>query len=257
MKLNLKKPIIFFDLETTGINVGSDRIVELTYLKIEPNGAETVKTIRINPEMHISEEASEIHGIYDDDVKNCPTFGEVAKNLVKEIEGCDLAGYNSSKFDIPLLAEEFLRVNVDIDLKKHKFVDSMMIFYKMEQRTLSAAYKFYCNKELENAHSSEADTRATYEILLAQLEKYDELENSVDFLAKFSEQNQNVDYMGRIIYDEKGREIFNFGRYKGMVVEDVFKKDPSYYSWMMQGDFPLYTKKVITNIKLREKFNGK
>ena len=254
MKLNLKKPIVFFDLETTGMNVGTDRIVELTYLKVEPNGTETIKTIRINPEMPISEEASKVHGIYYEDVKDCPTFGEVAKNFAKDIEGCDLAGYNSSKFDIPLLAEEFLRVDVDIDLKKHNFIDSMVIFYKMEQRTLSAAYKFYCDKELENAHSSEADTRATYEILLAQLEKYNELENSVDFLAKFSEQNQNVDYMGRIIYNEKGVEIFNFGRYKGMIVADVFRRDPSYYAWMMQGDFPRYTKKVITNIKLRGKF---
>ena len=252
MKLNLKKPIVFFDLETTGINVGTDRIVELTYLKVEPNGTETQKTIRINPEMPISEKASQFHGIYDEDVKDCPTFGEIAKNLAKDIEGCDLAGYNSSKFDIPLLAEEFLRVDVDIDLKKHQFIDSMVIFYKMEQRTLSAAYKFYCDKDLENAHSSEADTRATYEILLAQLEKYDELENSVDFLAKFSEQNQNVDYMGRVIYNEKEVEIFNFGRYKGCVVADVFRKDPSYYAWMMQGDFPLYTKKVITNIRLRK-----
>jgi len=254
MKLNLKRPIVFFDLETTGMNVGTDRIVELTYLKVEPNGMETAKTIRINPEMPIPEFASKIHGIYDKDVKNCPTFVEIAKNIAKDIEGCDLAGYNSSKFDIPLLAEEFLRVNVDIDLKKHKFIDSMVIFYKMEQRTLSAAYQFYCGKELENAHSSEADTRATYEILLAQLEKYEELENSVDFLAKFSEQNPNVDYAGRIIYDDKGVEIFNFGRYKGSVVADVFRRAPSYYAWMMQGDFPLYTKKVITNIKLREKF---
>jgi len=239
MKLNLKNPVVFFDLETTGANIGTDRIVELTYLKVEPNGTETAKTIRINPEMHISEEASGVHGIYDEDVKNCPTFKEIARSFVKEIEGCDLAGYNSSKFDIPLLAEEFLRVDVDIDLKKHKVIDSMVIFYKMEQRTLSAAYQFYCGKNLENAHSSEADTRATYEILLSQIEKYDELENSVDFLAKFSEQNPNVDYAGRIIYDEKGREIFNFGRYKGMAVSDVFRRDPSYYAWMMQGDFPL------------------
>jgi DNA polymerase-3 subunit epsilon len=254
MKLQLKNPIVFFDLETTGVDIGADRIVELTYLKIEPNGSETVKTIRVNPEMHIPEQASKVHGIYDEDVKDCPVFGEIAKNLAREIEGCDLAGYNSSKFDIPLLAEEFLRVNVDIDLKKHKFVDAMLIFHKMEQRTLSAAYKFYCNKDLENAHSSEADTRATYEILLAQLEKYPNLENSVDFLSQFSEQNKNVDYAGRIVLDEKGREVFNFGKYKGMAVEEVFKKDHSYYSWMMQSNFPLYTKKVITSIKLREKF---
>jgi DNA polymerase-3 subunit epsilon len=210
--------------------------------------------MRVNPEMHIPEQVSQLHGIYDEDVVDCPTFSEIAKNLANDIKGCDLAGYNSCKFDIPLLAEEFLRVNIDIDLKKHKFVDAMVIFYKMGQRTLSAAYKFYCEKELENAHSSEADTRATYEILLAQLEKYDELENSIDFLAKFSEQNKNVDYAGRIVYDAYNREIFNFGRYRGMLVEEVFGKDPSYYAWMMQGDFPLYTKKVITNIKLRQKF---
>ncbi|MDR1543950.1 MAG: 3'-5' exonuclease [Prevotellaceae bacterium] len=256
MKLNLKKSLVFFDLETTGINISADRIVELTYLKIEPNGTETVKTIRINPEMHIPEKASELHGIYDEDVIDSPTFAQIAKSLAFDIKGCDLAGYNSNRFDIPLLAEEFLRAEVDIDLKKCKFVDAMVIFYKMEQRTLSAAYQFYCGKDLKNAHTSEADTRATYEILLSQLDKYPNLENSVDFLSEFSAHTNNADFAGRIIYDEKKREIFNFGQYKGQVVADVFRQNQNYYAWMMSCDFPLYTKKVITEIKLREKLEN-
>lgn len=251
MKLNLKNPIVFFDLETTGINVSSDRIVEITYLKVEPNGNKTSKTLRINPQMHIPEQASAVHGIYDQDVADCPTFRQVAASIAKDIEGCDLAGYNSINFDIPLLVEEFLRADIDIDLKRRKFVDVMVIFYKQEPRNLSAAYKFYCGKDLSNAHSSEADTMATLEILEAQLCRYDDLENSVDFLSEYSSHNKNVDYAGRIIYDDKKREIFNFGKYKGMLVVDVFQRDPSYYQWMMNGDFPLYTKKVITRLKLQ------
>ena len=251
MKLNLKNPIVFFDLETTGINVSSDRIVEITYLKVEPNGNKTSKTLRINPQMHIPEQASAVHGIYDQDVADCPAFRQVAASIAKDIEGCDLAGYNSINFDIPLLVEEFLRADVDIDLKKRKFVDVMVIFYKQEPRNLSAAYKFYCGKDLSNAHSSEADTMATLEILEAQLDKYDDLENSVDFLSEYSSHNKNVVYAGSIIYDDKKREIFNFGKYKGMLVVDVFQRDPSYYQWMMNGDFPLYTKKVITRLKLQ------
>lgn len=251
MKLNLKNPIVFFDLETTGINVSSDRIVELTYLKIEPNGNKSSKTIRINPEMHIPEQASDIHGIYDEDVADCPTFRQIASNLAKDIEGYDLAGYNSVNFDIPLLVEEFLRADVDIDLKKRKFIDVMVIFYKKEPRNLSAAYKFYCDKNLDNAHTSEADTMATFEILEAQLNKYPDLDNSIDFLAEFSSHNKNVDYAGRIIYDSQKREIFNFGKYKGKLVTEVFRQDPSYYQWMMNGDFPLYTKRVITKLKLQ------
>lgn len=251
MKLNLKNPIVFFDLETTGINVSTDRIVELTYLKVEPNGNKTSKTIKINPEMHIPEQSSAIHGIYDQDVTDCPTFRQIAANLAKDIEGCDLAGFNSVNFDIPLLVEEFLRVGVDIDLKKRKFVDVMVIFYKKEPRNLAAAYKFYCDKTLENAHSSEADTLATFEILEEQLNKYPDLENSVDFLSEFSSHNKHADYAGRIIYDSRKREVFNFGKYKGMLVQDVFRQDPNYYQWMMNGDFPLYTKKVITRIKLQ------
>jgi exonuclease len=251
MKLNLKNPIVFFDLETTGINVSSDRIVEITYLKVEPNGNKTSKTLRINPQMHIPEQASAVHGIYDQDVADCPAFRQVAASIAKDIEGCDLAGYNSINFDIPLLVEEFLRADVDIDLKRRKFVDVMVIFYKQEPRNLSAAYKFYCGKDLSNAHSSEADTMATLEILEAQLCRYGDLENTVDFLSEYSSHNKNVDYAGRIIYDDKKREIFNFGKYKGMLVVDVFQRDPSYYQWMMNGDFPLYTKKVITRLKLQ------
>jgi DNA polymerase-3 subunit epsilon len=254
-KLNLTTPLVFFDLETTGINIGTDRIVELTYLKVEPNGIETTKTIRINPQMHIPEEASQVHGIYDDDVKNCPTFANIAQSFAQELRGCDLAGYNSNKFDIPILAEEFIRANVDIDLKKSQSIDVMAIFYKMEQRTLSAAYKFYCNKDLKNAHSSEADTMATYDVLLSQLERYPSLGNSVKALAEFSTQNNNADFAGRIVYDDNRKEVFNFGKHKGRLVSDVFKSEPSYYTWMMQGDFPLYTKKVITEIKFREKFS--
>ena len=251
MKLNLKNPIVFFDLETTGISVSSDRIVEITYLKVEPNGNKTSKTLRINPQMHIPEQASAVHGIYDQDVADCPAFRQVAASIAKDIEGCDLAGYNSINFDIPLLVEEFLRADVDIDLKRRKFVDVMVIFYKQEPRNLSAAYKFYCGKDLSNAHSSEADTMATLEILEAQLCRYGDLENTVDFLSEYSSHNKNVDYAGRIIYDDKKREIFNFGKYKGMLVVEVFRRDPSYYQWMMNGDFPLYTKKVITRLKLQ------
>ena len=251
MNLNLKKPIIFFDLETTGINIVSDRIVEISYLKVSPNGMEESKTIRINPECHIPEQASAIHGIYDDDVANCPTFKQVAKSIAADFEGCDLAGYNSNRFDIPLLAEEFLRADVDVDLKKHNFIDVQVIFHKMEQRTLSAAYKFYCDKILEDAHSSAADTQATYEVLKAQLDRYPTLQNDIEFLSKYTSFNENADFAGRIIYNEKNEEVFNFGKYKGQKVEDVLSKDIGYYGWMMQGDFPLYTKKVLTNIKIR------
>lgn len=252
MKLNLKNPIVFFDLETTGTNIVSDRIVEISYLKVSPNGREESKTFRINPEMHIPEATSAIHGIFDKDVADCPTFKQVAKEIIKDIEGADLAGYNSNRFDIPLLAEELLRAEVDIDLMKRKFVDVQVIFHKMEQRTLSAAYKFYCEKDLENAHSAEADTMATYEVLQSQLERYPELQNDVEFLSKFTAQSNNVDFAGRIIYNEKGEEVINFGKYKGQKVTDVLKKDMGYYGWIMDSDFTLHTKKVLTNIKLRE-----
>ncbi|MCB8999572.1 MAG: 3'-5' exonuclease [Bacteroidales bacterium] len=251
MQLNLKNPIVFFDLETTGINIANDRIVELSYLKVEPNGKESTKTMLINPTIPIPPESTEIHGITDEQVKDAPTFMSIAKNLAREIEGCDLAGYNSNKFDIPLLAEEFLRAEVDIDFTKRKFIDVQVIFHKMEQRTLGAAYKFYCDRDLENAHSAEADTRATYEILKAQLDRYPALENDMASLAEFSSHNRNVDFAGRIVYNEKKIEVFNFGKYKGKSVEEVLATDPGYYGWMMNGDFPLHTKKVLTNIKLR------
>ncbi len=253
MELNLANPIVFFDLETTGINIVKDRVVEISVLKVMPNGKEEQKTIRVNPGMHIPEEASKVHGIYDEDVKDCPTFKGIAKELARYIEGCDLGGFNSNRFDIPLLAEEFLRAEVDFDMSKRKFVDVQTIFHKMEQRTLSAAYRFYCDKNLEDAHTAAADTMATYEVLKAQLDRYgDQLENNVDFLSKFSSQNRNVDFAGFIVLNDKGEEVFNFGKNKGMSVAKVLREQLGYYDWMLKSEFPLYTKKVLTKIKLRE-----
>jgi DNA polymerase-3 subunit epsilon len=251
MNLNLKNPIAFIDLETTGINVAKDRIVEICIVKVSPNGDEEVKTYRVNPEMPIPAHASAVHGIKDEDVKDEPTFKELGKTIAKYLEGCDLAGYNSNRFDFPLLAEEFLRADIDFDMRKRKFVDVQTIFHKMEQRTLTAAYRFYCDKELEGAHGAEADTLATYEVLKSQLDKYDSLENDIDFLAKFSSQNKNADFAGFIIIDEKGVERFNFGKNKGKTVEEVLEQQPGYYGWVMNSDFPLYTKKILTEIKLR------
>jgi len=265
MKLNLKNPLVFFDLETTGINIARDRIVEISILKVYPNGKEENKTWRVNPQIPIDPKATSIHGITNDDVKDAPPFNEIAKTIAHELEGCDLAGFNLNKFDIPLLIEEFLRADVDFDPKKRRIIDVHVIFQKMEQRTLTAAYKFYCNKELTNAHSAEADTRATYEVLMAQLDHYQGVEyrdqngdvsvpivNNAEQLARFSSHTTNADYAGRIIYDEKGIERFNFGKYKGLTVEEVFERDPAYYAWMMNGDFPMYTKKILTAIKLRK-----
>ena len=252
MKLNLKNPLVFFDLETTGTNIKSDRIVEICYLKVHPNGNEEVKTLRINPEMHIPEEASAVHGIYDADVADCPTFKSIARNIAKDIEGCDLAGFNSNRFDIPVLAEEFLRAEVDIDLSRRKFVDVQVIFHKMEQRTLSAAYKFYCGKNLDDAHSAEGDTRATYEVLKAQLDRYPELQNDIAFLSNYSSFNKNVDFAGRMVYNDAGVEVFNFGKYKGMPVTEVLQRDPGYYGWIQSSDFTLNTKAMLTKIRLRE-----
>ena len=256
MQLNLKNPLVFFDLETTGIDIVKDRIIEISYVKVFPNGKEESKTMRINPGMPIPPASTAIHGITDDDVKDCPLFKNVAKQLAAQIEGCDLAGYNSNRFDIPLLAEEFLRAGVDIDLTRRKFIDVQTIFYKMEQRTLAAAYKFYCQKSLENAHTAAADTMATYEVLKAQLDRYPELKNDVTFLSEFSSFTNNVDFAGRRVYNEKNQEVFNFGKYKGRLVEEVLKQEPAYYSWMMNGDFPLNTKQKLTEIKLRG-FNAK
>lgn len=264
MKLQLKNPVVILDLETTGMNITTDRIVEIALLKVNIDGSEEEKLMRINPEMPIPSEVSQIHGIYDEDVINEPTFRQVAKTLAKFIEGCDLCGFNSNRFDIPLLAEEFLRADVDIDLKKHKFVDVQAIFHKMEKRTLAAAYKFYCQKELVDAHSAMADTKATYEVLKAQLDMYQGAEfddgkgvktipivNDIGKLSEFSSYDQNVDFVGRIVFDDNGVEVFNFGKNKGVPVEKVFKEQPGYYGWMMESEFPLYTKKVLTRLKLK------
>lgn len=264
MLLKLKNPVVILDLETTGMNIVKDRIVEIALLKINVDGSEEEKLMLINPEMTIPPEVSLIHGITDEDLKDKPTFKEVAKTLAKFIEGCDLCGFNSNRFDIPLLAEEFLRADVDIDFKKHKFIDVQAIFHKMEKRTLAAAYKFYCNKELIDAHSAMADTKATYEVLKAQLDMYQGAEyedakgnktfpivNDVEKLSEFSSYDQNVDFVGRIVYDENGVEVFNFGKNKGIPVEKVLKEQPGYFGWMLDSEFPLYTKKVLTRIRLR------
>lgn len=251
MELNLRNPIAFIDLETTGLNVANDRIVEISVLKVDHSGCEELLTQRINPTIPISKEATIIHGISNNDVANEPTFAKFARKLANFLKGCDFAGYSCNKFDIPLLAEEFIRANLDFDFKKHKVIDVQVIFYKMEQRTLSAAYKFYCNKELKDAHSAEADVKATYEVLKAQLDHYSNLKNETGYLSKFSSHKKTVDFVGRIVYNEKGEEVFNFGKHKGKKVEDVFSKEPSYYNWIMNGDFPLFTKKVLTEIKLR------
>ena len=251
MKLNLKNPLVFFDLETTGVDISKDRIVEICYIKVFPDGSEKECTRRINPGMHIPEGASAVHGIYDEDVKDCPSFKEVAKEIASDFEGCDLAGFNSNRFDLPLLAEEFLRAQVDIDLTRHHAIDVQVLYHKREPRTLTAAYKFYCGKNLEDAHSALADTRATYEVLKAQLDHYADMENDMDVLSKESSFTNNVDFAGRIVYDENGREAFNFGKYKGMPVDAVLDRDPGYYGWMMNGEFTLNTKQVLTRIKLR------
>ncbi len=253
MKLNIKNPLAVIDLETTGIDIVHDRVVEIAVLKILPDGSENMRVRRVNPGMPIPPEATAIHGITDEDVRNEPTFKEIARSLANHLEGCDFAGFNSNKFDLPLLAEEFLRAGVDIDLKRRKFIDVQTIFHKMEKRTLGAAYKFYMDKELTDAHTAGADTMATYEILMAQLDRYPELKNDVNYLSEFSSFNRNVDFAGRIILDDRGVEVFNFGKHKGLPVVEVLKKEPSYYSWMMNGDFPLYTNRVLTAIYLKMK----
>ena len=251
MELNLVKPIVFFDLETTGTNITDDRIVEISYIKIYPGGREESRTMRLNPGRPIPPEATAVHHISDADVADAPLFAQVAGELAAVFTDVDIAGFNSNRFDVPLLVEEFLRVGTNLDLAKCRFVDVQTIFHKMEQRTLSAAYLFYCGKELDGAHSADADTRATYEVLKAQLDRYDSLQNDVDFLSKFSTHNRNVDFAGRIVYNDKDVEVFNFGKYKGMPVAEVLLRDSGYYSWIMQGDFPLNTKNVITRIRLR------
>ncbi len=251
MKLKLDRPLIFFDLETTGIDPAVDRIVEMSFIKVFENGDKEIKTRRINPEMPIPAEATAVHGITNQDVELEPTFRQVAKSLKGWIEGCDMAGYNSNKFDVPLLVEEFLRAEVDVDLEGIKFVDVQNIFHKKEQRTLVAAYRFYCGKELIGAHSAQADIEATYDVLLAQLERYDDLEGNVEFLAEYSKLNRNVDFAGRIVLDERDSAVFNFGKHKGRRVSEVFRSEPSYYDWIMKGSFTLDTKRVATEIKTK------
>lgn len=266
MELNLKRPIAFFDLETTGLNVSKDRIVEISIFKVNQNNSNESKTWTLNPDYPITPEATEVHGYKNADLLDKPTFKAVAKDISRFLDHCDLAGYNALKFDIPLLVEEFLRAEVDFDIKNRSLVDVQNIFMKMEQRTLKAAYQYYCNKELIDAHTAEADTMATYEVLKAQLDRYENTEftdrdgsvskpvkNDMQSLAEFSTHNKNADLMGQIIFNKDGQETFNFGKYKGNTVEDIFRKDPSYYAWIMNVDFPLYTKKLVTAIKLRMK----
>lgn len=250
MQLQLTKPICFFDLETTGTNVAKDRIVEISILKIYPNGNKESKTWLVNPEIPIPPEVEAIHGISNEKVANEPTFKELSKEIYNMIKDSDLAGFNSDRFDIPLLAEEMLRAGVDFDMKNMVSVDVQTIFHKMEKRTLEAAYKFYCDKNLTDAHSAEADTEATYEVLLAQLQRYPELENNVKKLAEFSTHRKFADFAGFLGYDEDGNIIFSFGKHKGKKVEQVLDEEPGYFGWILNADFPLYTKKVLTQIKL-------
>jgi len=251
MQLNLNKPICFFDLETTGINITKDRIVEISILKVNPDGSEEKKTWLVNPEMSIPEVVVAVHGITNEKVANEPTFKELAKEINSWIKDADLGGFNSNRFDIPLLAEEMLRAGVDFDMKNRQSVDVQTIFHKMEQRTLTAAFKFYCDKSLEDAHSAEADTMATYEVLKAQLDRYDDLENDTAFLADFSSRKKIADFAGFIAYDKEGDECFSFGKHKGKKVTEILEKEPGYFGWLLSADFPLYTKKVLTAIKLR------
>lgn len=256
MQLKLTKPICFFDLETTGINVAKDRIVEISILKIFPNGNKESKTWLVNPEMEIPPAVIAVHGISNEKVANEPTFKVLSKEIYTMIKDSDLGGFNSDRFDIPLLAEEMLRADVDFDMKNMVSVDVQTIFHKMEKRTLSAAYKFYCDKDLEDAHSAEADTNATYEVLLSQLERYPDLENNVKKLSEFTTRKKSLDFAGFIGVDEDGIPIFSFGKHKGKTVDEVLEKEPGYFGWLINADFPRYTKKVLTQLKLN-KLNNK
>jgi len=256
MQLNLNKSICFFDLETTGINITKDRIVEISILKVNPDGSEEKKTWLVNPEMQIPPQVVAVHGITNEKVANEPTFNELAKEINTWIKDSDLGGFNSNRFDIPLLAEEMLRAGIDFDMKNRQSVDVQTIFHKMEQRTLTAAFKFYCDRSLEDAHSAEADTMATYEVLKAQLDRYEELENDTKFLADFSTRKKLADFAGFIAFDTDGDECFSFGKHKGKKVTEILEKEPGYFGWLLSADFPLYTKKVLTAIKLRA-FNNK
>jgi DNA polymerase III subunit epsilon len=269
LKLNLTRPLAFFDIESTGVNVVKDRIVEIAIFKVNPDGSSESMTKLVNPVIPIPPEVTAIHGIKNEDVVNAPTFAQLAPTLDQFLANCDLAGYNSNKFDVPMLIEEFLRCGINFDLKKRRLIDVQNIFHKMEPRTLKAAYKFYCGKELVDAHEAEADTKATYEILLSQLERYKDtiymdqdgkaskpVQNDMDALYQFSYNQRNADLVGHIGINRQGKEIFNFGKHKGKTVEDVFSKEPQYYDWMMNADFPLSTKNVITTIYMRGKSSG-
>lgn len=256
MELSLTRPICFFDLETTGVNVSKDKILEISILKVFPNGNKELKTWLVNPEMPIPPQTTAVHGITDDKVANEPTFKQLSKSIYEMIKGSDLAGFNSDRFDIPLLAEEMLRAEIDVDFKKFLTVDVQTIFHKMEKRNLSAAYKFYCGKELENAHSAEADTTATYEVLKAQIEKYDDLENDITTLSAFSTRRKSVDFAGFILVDDDGDPSFSFGKHKGRKVNEILDKEPGYFSWLLNADFPLYTKKVLTAIRMERMNTG-
>lgn len=252
MKLNLSRPIVFFDIEATGLNVVTDRIVELCFIKVYPDGREETQTLRFNPGIPISAEATAVNGITNEDVAGCPAFRDKAAELAEIFRGSDIAGFNSNFFDVPLLVEEFIRAGVEFDVTQIRFVDVQNIYHKMEKRNLAAAYRFYCDKDLENAHTAEADTRATYEVLQAQLERYGgELENNIGFLADFSRRNNNVDLAGRIVLNEQGVETINFGKYKGRPVTEVLRRDPGYYSWILQGDFTQNTKQTFMRLKLK------
>ena len=254
MNLKLYKPLCVFDLETTGTNVGKDRIVEICILKVNPDASRESKTWKVNPEMPIPKESSAIHGIYDEDVVNAPTFKDIASKILEMISGADLGGFNSNRFDVPLLAEELLRAGLDFDLSKFKLVDAQTIYHKMEPRNLSAAYNFYCQKTLENAHSAEADVLATFEVLDAQVGHYEDLPKEVAGLSEFSFHSKFADLAGMIHFNDKDQEIFAFGKYKGQVVKEVFQKDIGYYGWLQGADFPLYTKKIFTKIQLKSRF---
>lgn len=252
MQLKLSKPLIFFDIEATGLSTVHDRIVELCYIKVLPNGNEQSETLRFNPGIHISDEATKVNGIHDEDVADCPRFRDEAPRLADVFKDCDIAGFNSNTFDIPLLVEEFIRAGINFDINACRFVDVQTIFHRMEPRNLTAAYKFYCNKNLEDAHTAMADTRATYEVLKGQLDRYpEELKNDVAFLSEFSCRRRNVDLAGRIVLNEKGVPVINFGKYKGYPVKDVLRSDVGYYNWIMQGDFPQNTKQTFMRFKLQ------
>ena len=251
MKFELTKALCFFDLETTGTAISKDRIVEMAVLKLHPDGTKETKQWRVNPEQPIPEEASSVHGITDEMVAGEPTFKELSKEIYNFIQGCDLAGYNSDRFDIPLLVEELLRAEIPFDFKNIKTVDVQTIFHKMEARTLAAALKFYCSKELTGAHTAQADTQATHDVLLAQLDRYTDLEPNVDFLNAFSTRRKTADFAGFIIYDKKGEMCFGFGKHKGKKVTDILAQEPGYFGWVLNADFPRYTKKILTEIRLQ------